>query len=82
MRIKEESNGDLSFTLTKSESLVFFDWLGRYNSKDEYDGFEHPSEQQLLFNFEACLESELAEPFKSDYCQIVDLARNKVFPQD
>jgi hypothetical protein len=67
----------VSLELSREEALVLFEWLSRFN-KLEQRGFEHQAEQRVLWNIEAMLESNLAEPFDPGYGEILAQARAKV----
>ncbi len=67
---------NIELPLTPDEALVLFAWLGRFNNSDHE--FEDQAEQRVLWNLEAMLESELVEPFRSDYLELVAAARGRV----
>ncbi len=69
---------NISLTITKDEALVLFDFLARFNQTEHPDIFEDQAEQKTLWILEAQLEKQLVEPFKSDYKDIVNKARNKI----
>ena len=68
----------LNIELTKDEAIVLFEFLGRFNEKEDDSLFEDQSEQRVLWNIECILEKELPEPFKKDYNDILKLARENV----
>ena len=68
----------LNIELTKDEAIVLFEFLGRFNEKEDDNLFEDQSEQRVLWNIECILEKELSEPFKKDYNDILKLARENV----
>jgi hypothetical protein len=55
----------ISLELSKNEALVFFQWLSNFNKKENV--FFDQAEQRVLWDIEAMLESNLAEPFDSNY---------------
>ena len=67
----------VTLQLSRDEAVVLFDWLARFNAQ-EGKRFEDQSEQRVLWNLEASLESVLAEPFKPDYEQILAAARSRL----
>ena len=67
---------DVNLPLTPDEALVLFEWLGNFN-KGEHE-FDDQAEQRVLWNLEAMLESELVEPFRPDYPELVAAARDRV----
>ena len=54
---------------------MLFELLSRYSDKDVLS-IDHPSEQRVLWNLCARLEKMLAEPFLSNYEDILNQARN------
>ncbi|WP_196890306.1 hypothetical protein [Aureivirga sp. CE67] len=66
---------NLNIQLTKEEAIVFFEFLSRFNEKDNSNIFEDQSEQKVLWDIECILEKKLNEPFQSDYEEIVKKAR-------
>ncbi len=64
--------------LTKSEAIVLFEFLSRFNENDDLGKFEDQAEQRVLWDIECILEKELSEPFRVDYKEIVEKAREKV----
>ena len=71
--------------LTSDDALVLFDFLAR-----EIDGrkgaklvgaIEHPAEYWALNGLLGHLEKDLVEPFKSDYRELVDGARERRIEQ-
>ena len=72
------SNEKVNIELTKEEAIVFFEFLGRFNEKDDLSIFEYQSEQRILWHLECILEKKLREPFQADYEKIVKKAREAV----
>ena len=72
------SNEKVNIELTKEEAIVFFEFLGRFNEKDDLSIFEYQSEQRILWHLECILEKKLSEPFQADYEKIVKKAREAV----
>lgn len=67
----------IKLELTKDEAIVLFDWLKRFNEKDDYD-FEDQAEERVLWDIEALLEKSLVVPFDSDYSKLLIEARNRI----
>lgn len=70
--------------LSKSEALVFFEWLSRNweNSHwEKKDMFSDPAEKQLLMWLEGDLEKVLAEPFDPAYKDIIQRSYRDVVPE-
>jgi len=63
--------------LSHEQAIVFFEWLSRFN-KEQASGFHDQSEQRVLWDLEAMLESALVEPFDSNYADLLAAARAKV----
>ena len=78
----ENQDKPIRFELSRNEALVFFEWLGRFTAKERPEHFVHGAEEQTLFNFEACLEKILVEPFQEDYAELVKLAQERVFSKE
>ena len=68
----------VNIELTKEKAIVLFEFLGRFNEKDDLSRFEDQSEQRVLWDVECILEKELSEPFRADYQEIVKKARETV----
>lgn len=66
----------ITLDLSRSEALVLFDWLARFN-ENEKDGMDE-AEQQVLFDLESQLESILPEPLANDYKIIIDQAKKEI----
>jgi len=67
----------IALTLTSAEALVLFEWLSCANEQPTLS-FADPAEQQVLWGIEAQLEKTLVEPFKPNYCDLVEAARREV----
>lgn len=76
--VKYDQDQNLQITLTKSEALVFFEFLSRFNSIDRKELFEDQAEEKILWNIEGTLQKELSEPFRTDYLEIISKARNEI----
>ncbi|MDY0781687.1 hypothetical protein [Tenacibaculum sp. IB213877] len=68
----------VNIELSNDEAIVLFEFLGRFNEKDNSSRFEDQSEQKILWDIECILEKELSEPFRADYQDIVKKAREAV----
>ncbi len=60
--------------LTKEEAIVLFEMLSRFSENDKME-IEDQSEQRVLWNLCASLESTLVEPFDENYASILENAR-------
>ena len=63
--------------LTSHEALVLYDWLTRFNQRDDAD-FADQAEERVLFDLEALLEKALVAPLQSNYAARVAQARSHV----
>lgn len=66
-----------ALSLSKSEALVFFEFLSRFDSHETLS-IVHPSEERVLWSLTAQMEKSLLEPFKADYVSLLETARSKV----
>ena len=78
MEASLDSAGILRLGLTSDEALVVFEWL--YRNEDSDIGLDHlgivdDAERQVLWSLLACLESNLVDPFRSDYRERLESAR-------
>lgn len=67
----------ITIALTTDEALVLFEWLSRFNQRDDVE-FADQAEQRVLWDIEATLETKLAEPFRGDYDELIAAARARV----
>lgn len=65
--------------LDNHEALVLFEFLSRFQEKEELN-IEDAAEEQALWNLLALLEQQLTEPFKQDYPTLLENARSKLCP--
>ena len=65
-------------TTSKSEALVLFEFLVRFNEQAPKELFVDQAEQRVLWNLEAYLEKQLTEPFLANYHEIVEKAREEL----
>lgn len=72
---------DVAITLTKAEAIVLFDLLSRFSETDRMS-FEHKAENQVLSNLCCVLESALAEPFRENYRELLQAARESLQPTE
>jgi hypothetical protein len=63
-------------SLTGDEALVLFEWLARFNKTE--GEFADQSEQRVLWDLEAQLESALVAPLRPDYNAILAEARDRI----
>ena len=67
----------VTIELTNSEALVLFDFLARFNERDDLE-FEDPAESRVLWDLESILEKSLVEPLRGNYDLLVKRARANV----
>lgn len=63
--------------LTADEALVLFEFLSRYSDSNSLSLVDQ-AEQRALWNLCCLLESQLVEPFRSDYDALVSAARDRL----
>ena len=68
----------VTIELSTDEALVLFDFLARFNQKENKELFEDQAEQRVLWNLEASLEKLLSEPFLDEYLVLLTKARETV----
>ena len=67
----------VTLELTKAEALVLFDFLWRFTEGKRLV-IEDQAEQRVLWDLLAMLEPILVEPFKRNYPELVQKARDDV----
>ena len=65
----------VTIELTSDAALVLYDWLTRFNQREE-TAFADQAEERVLFDLEALLEKALVAPLQSDYAVLVAQARS------
>jgi hypothetical protein len=78
MEASLDSAGTLRLGLTFDEAFVLFEWLHRNEDRDirlDHLGIVDDAERQVLWSLSACLESNLVDPFRSDYDERLESAR-------
>jgi hypothetical protein len=68
----------INLTVTKDEALVLFEFLARFNQSEHPNIFEDRAEQKTLWIIEGQLEKQLSEPFRPNYKEIINDARNRI----
>ncbi|MEC8023320.1 MAG: hypothetical protein VX223_05260 [Myxococcota bacterium] len=63
--------------LTEDQALILFDWLVRFNERDD-EHFEDQAEERVLWDLESSLEEQLAATLAADYQSILSAARDAV----
>ncbi len=71
-------NNNMEITLSKSESIVLFEFLARINMENIKDIFEDQAEERILWDLESALESKLSEIFQDNYSEILSKARKEI----
>ena len=77
MLTNKMSDEEVKMLVTKDEALVLFEFLTRFSKTDKLN-IEHQSEERALWNLTSVLEKELDEPFKSNYSQLLQEARERL----
>lgn len=72
-----------TISLPNDIALVLFEWLARTDDLGAPAPFVDQAEQAALWNCYDQLQRVLAEPFREDYKEIVQMARDRVrtFPE-
>jgi hypothetical protein len=63
--------------LTADEALVLFEFLSRFSDTESLVIVDQ-AEQRALWNLLCLLETQLVEPFRPDYRELIRLARNRL----
>lgn len=63
--------------LTADEALVLFEFLSQYSDSNIL-AIEDQAEQRALWNLLCLLEKQLVEPFRPDYSQLLQQARDRL----
>ena len=67
----------VSLRLSKSEALVLFEVLCRFGEVGRLEVWD-AAEERALWNLQALLEGELAEPFSPDYRKALGAAKSRL----
>ena len=67
----------VTLELTGDEALVLYEWLTRFNQRDDVE-FVDQAEERVLCDLEAMLEKVLVVPLQSDYAETLSQARSNV----
>jgi hypothetical protein len=67
----------VTITLSRDEALVLFEFLSRFTEEQQLD-IRDQSEQRVLWDMLADLESALPEPLAHDYDQQLQRARESI----
>jgi hypothetical protein len=70
-------NEKVRIELTGDEALVLFELLSRY-SDSEALVVEDQAEQRVLWNLLAALETQLVEPVRPEYTELLQRARERL----
>jgi len=62
---------------TSDAALVLYDWLTRFNQREEIDVTDQ-AEERVLFDLEVILEKALVAPLQADYAELLAQARSHV----
>jgi hypothetical protein len=69
---------EINIKLTIDEALVLFEFISRFNETEHKELFQDQSEQKMMWLIEGQLQKILVEPFRPDYKEIIDNARNNI----
>ncbi len=81
MEAKRKDN-KVSVEFSREEALVILNWLFRFNEQNNSTLFEDQSEERVLWDLEAILETVMDDTLKSNYAEIVSQARATVRDRD
>jgi len=70
----------IKLELSKDEAIVFFEWIKRFNEKD--NKFEDQAEERVLWDIEAQLEKKMIIPFNYEYGKLLLEARSRIRDQE
>ncbi len=76
-------NEQFVLKLSRSESLVLFEWLSRNWERTQWNdehAFVDPAEKQILIWIENELQKLLAEPFDPKYKEIITKSYREIVP--
>ncbi len=71
----------IKIELNSDEGLVLFEYLSRFSDTRKLE-FEDKAEQIALWNLTCLLEKALLEPFKPNYDQLLQEARDRLRGED
>jgi|APFre7841882724_1041349.scaffolds.fasta_scaffold454998_1 hypothetical protein len=71
----------IKIELNSDEGLVLFEYLSRFSDTGKLE-FEDKAEQIALWNLTCLLEKALLEPFKPNYDQLLQEARDRLRGED
>ncbi len=72
---------DVTIPLSSAEALVLFDFLTRFVNRDVL-AIADQAEARVLWNAQAWLETQLVEPLRPDYDELLGKARDEVRDRD
>lgn len=68
---------EVTIELSNNEALVLFDWITRFNEKED-NSFEDQAEERVLLDLEAALEKSMIAPLSGEYKDLLMKARDQV----
>lgn len=68
---------EIHISLNRDEALVFFEFLSRFSVNDNLT-IENQAKERVLWDLCCVFEKVLDEPFKENYLEILEKAREKV----
>ena len=75
--MQPEGTKTVQIELTADEALVLFEFLQRFSESDALT-LEDQAEQRALWNLCCMMEKTLAEPFASNYSELLAQARSRL----
>lgn len=77
MKAKNKNNS-IVMKMSAEEALVLLEWLHKFNEVEHPALFEDQSEERILFDLEAELETAISDTFSSNYRESLLVARQKI----
>ena len=78
----EGPDGEVHLRMSRAEALVLFEWVHRHEDEDVRldDLVSDPAEGAVLWEISGVLERLLTEPFREDYAELLEAAREELRP--
>jgi len=74
----QKENNRILLSLNTEEALILFEWVSRFNTKEQSLFFRDKAEQRVLFDVEASLESVVEATFDNNYPDLLKKAWDKI----
>jgi hypothetical protein len=67
----------VNIELSNSEALILFEFLSRFRDNEKLEIVDQ-AEERVLWDILSDLETKLTDPFKPNYLELLEKARNEV----